>query len=149
MSPRSRAERRRDTLRRLVDDIDCWVASTGSASAEPYLTPLSFSWDGSTLLLSTSVRTRTAANLRATGRVRLGLGSTRDVVMIEGEVSRLDPAEIDVVAGDAFAVKVGFDPRTLATPYDLFRVRPVRIQAWREEDELADRDLMRDGVWLD
>jgi hypothetical protein len=25
---------------------------------------------------------------------------------------------------------------------------PVRIQAWREENELADRDLMREGRWL-
>jgi NADPH-dependent FMN reductase len=28
------------------------------------------------------------------------------------------------------------------------RLRPRRIQAWREENELAGRDLMRDGRWL-
>jgi hypothetical protein len=27
-------------------------------------------------------------------------------------------------------------------------IRPTRIQAWREEKELPDRDLMRDGAWL-
>jgi len=29
-----------------------------------------------------------------------------------------------------------------------FRITPRRIQAWREENELAGRDLMRDGCWL-
>jgi hypothetical protein len=29
-----------------------------------------------------------------------------------------------------------------------YRVRPRSMQAWREVDELADRQLMRDGRWL-
>jgi hypothetical protein len=44
--------------------------------------------------------------------------------------------------------RTGFDPRTLATPYRWFRIFPRRIQAWREVNELPDRDLMRDGRWL-
>jgi hypothetical protein len=40
------------------------------------------------------------------------------------------------------------DPRALATPYRWFRIVPRRMQAWREEDELAGRELMRDGSWL-
>lgn len=150
MSPRSRSERRRDTLQRLADDVDAWVASAGGTEgAEAYLTPLSFFWDGTTLLLSTATATPTATNLRATGRVRLGLGLTRDVVLIEGEVTRVEATDVGRDLGDAFAVKTGFDPRTLAAPYDWFRVRPLRVQAWREVDELPGRDLMRDGVWLD
>ena len=42
----------------------------------------------------------------------------------------------------------GFDPRALATPYRWFRISPRRIQAWREVNELTDRELMRDGRWL-
>jgi hypothetical protein len=38
--------------------------------------------------------------------------------------------------------------RALATPYRWFRITPRRIQAWREENELQDRELMRDGRWL-
>jgi hypothetical protein len=49
---------------------------------------------------------------------------------------------------DLFAAKTGFDPRRLATPYLYFRVRPRRIQAWREANELDGRELMRDGEWL-
>ena len=41
-----------------------------------------------------------------------------------------------------------FDPRAPATPYRWFRISPRRIQAWREVNELPDRELMRDGSWL-
>jgi len=50
--------------------------------------------------------------------------------------------------GDAFAAKTGFDPRQLASPYLYFRIRPQRLQAWREANELKDRELMRGGRWV-
>jgi hypothetical protein len=48
---------------------------------------------------------------------------------------------------DAFAAKL-WDARASAARYAYFRVTPQRIQAWREENELAARDLMRNGRWL-
>ena len=50
--------------------------------------------------------------------------------------------------GDRFVAHTGFDPRVLATPYRWFRISPRRIQAWREVNELPDRELMHDGRWL-
>ena len=145
--PRSRAQRRRDTEHRLTSDIDVWVASA-SADGGPYLVPLSFDWDGEALLVVTPTDSPTGRNL-ATGRaVRLALGPTRDVSMIDGEVDVLELGALPREQGDRFAVRTGFDPRTLATPYRWFRVVPGRIQAWREADELAGRELMRDGRWL-
>ncbi|MGI5227709.1 pyridoxamine 5'-phosphate oxidase family protein [Actinoallomurus sp. CA-142502] len=138
---RTPEQRKQDTLRRLEVDEDAWVATAGDDG--PYLVPLSFLWDGATLLLSTPSSSPTARNLSATGRARLGVGPTRDVVMIEGTVEMV---EVDRDAGDAFAAKNGFDPRGL-TGYAYFRVRPTRIQAWREANEIAGRDLMRDGRW--
>ena len=44
--------------------------------------------------------------------------------------------------------RTGFDPCALATRYRWFRLSPRRIQAWREVNELPDRELMRDGRWL-
>ena len=49
---------------------------------------------------------------------------------------------------DRFAARTDFDPRALATPYRWFRISPRRIQAWREVNELPDRELTRDGRWL-
>ena len=145
--PRSRARRRRDTEYRLGTDIDVWVASA-SADGAPYLVPLSFDWDGEALLLATPTDSPTGRNLATTRTVRMGLGGTRDATMIEGDVEVMDIGALSRDRGDRFVAHAGFDPRALATPYSWFRITPRRIQAWREVNELADRELMRDGHWL-
>jgi hypothetical protein len=68
--------------------------------------------------------------------------------MIDGEVEILEMDELPSDRGDRFAARTGFDPRVLDTPYRWFRISPRRIQAWREANELAGRELMRDGRWL-
>jgi hypothetical protein len=141
MTARTAEQRMTDTLHRLDHDEDVWVATAGPGG--PYLVPLSFLWDGETLLLATPASSPTGRNLAASGVARLGVGPTRDVVMIDGTVEVVSDVG---AAGDAFAAKTGFDPRTL-TGYAYFRVRPVRVQAWREANEIAGRDLMVDGRW--
>jgi hypothetical protein len=145
--PRSRGQRRRDTEQRLTRDVDVWVASA-SPDGAPYLVPLSFDWDGAALLVATPPDSPTGRNLAATRTVRLGLGPTRDVSMIDGDVEVLEIDALPQDQGDRFAARTGFDRRELATPYRWFRIRPQRIQAWREVDELPGRELMRDGRWL-
>jgi hypothetical protein len=145
---RSPEQRKRDTLHRLVRDDDAWVATADGASGTPYLIPLSFLWDGDTLLIATPAASPTSRNLRAGRRVRVGVGPTRDVIIIEGTTRTLAAAEIPDDVGAAFAAKTGFDPRHEPNTYLYFRIRPERIQAWRERDELAGRELMRDGRWL-
>jgi Pyridoxamine 5'-phosphate oxidase len=146
--PRTRQQRKQDALRRLEHDTDAWVA-TADGGGTPYLVPLSFLWDGAGLLIATPSSSPTSRNLRATGKVRLGIGPTRDLVLIEGTVRAVTaPTEIPREVGDAFAVKTGFDPRELTGAYLYFRIGPRRLQAWREVNELEDRELMRDGRWV-
>jgi hypothetical protein len=146
--PRTPQQRKQDALNRLEQDIDAWVATADPASGTPYLVPLSFLWDGSTLLIATPASSPTSRNLQATGKVRLGIGPTRDLVLIEGTVRALAATEIPDEVGDAFAAKTGFDPRQLRSPYLYFRIHPQRLQAWREANELQGRELMRGGHWL-
>ncbi len=150
MTPPARTpkQRKQDALNRLEHDIDAWVATADEGSGIPYLVPLSFLWDGSTLLIATQSSSPTSRNLQATGKVRLGIGPTRDLVLIEGTVHALAATEIPDEVGDAFAAKTGFDPRQLTTSYLYFRVHPQRLQAWREVNELEDRELMRGGHWV-
>jgi nitroimidazol reductase NimA-like FMN-containing flavoprotein (pyridoxamine 5'-phosphate oxidase superfamily) len=145
--PRSAAERKQHALERLEREEDAWVASA-SADGLPHLIPLSYRWDGSTLLLSTPASSLTTRNLLAAGRVQLALDGTRDVILVHGTVEAVAPAELSREEGDAFAAHTGFDPRTLSTPYAYLRVAPRRILAWREVDELDGRELMRAGRWL-
>jgi hypothetical protein len=144
---RSRQQRMEDTQRHLEQDVDAWVATAGEGGT-PSLAPFSFLWDGAALLFAMPAAGPTARNLLASGKVRLGLGHTRDVVMIEGAAQAIATNELPAETGDAFAAKAGFDPRGLADPYLYFRIEPRRIQAWREVNELAGRDLMRDGQWI-
>lgn len=129
-------------MRRLEQDIDAWVAT--AAGGVPCLVPLSFHWDGAALYLSTLVTNPTAKNLTANGRVRLTLGETRDVVLIDGVATVATPSD-EVKA--AFAKRAGFDPSTLKN-YPYFRVEPLLVQAWREVNEIAGRDIMLDGEWV-
>jgi len=150
MTPPARTPRQRkqDTLSRLEHDVDAWVASADPADGTPYLVPLSFLWDGQRLLVATPSASPTSRNLQATGKARLGIGPTRDVVLIEGTVRALPATELPAEVGDAFAAKTGFDPRKLTTAYLYFRIHPQRLQAWRESNELNGRDLMRGGQWV-
>lgn len=144
---RSRAQRRTDTLEKLRTDVDLWVASAGG-DGHAALVQLSFYWDGSTLTVATPRSSRTAENLMRTAWARVALGPTRDVVIIEGPVEAI-PIGTSPELEEEHARASGFDPRTLAEEYIYLRITPHEIQAWREANELAGRDLMRRGAWLD
>jgi len=147
-APRDRAQRLRDTRAKLESETDLWVATADPSGGGPHLIPLSYHWDGAAFLISTPRTSVTSRNLLADRRVRLSLGPTRDVVVVDATAEPVDLADLGSQAADAFAARTGFDPRTLGTPYQYFRLRPHRIQAWREADELPGRTLMRDGTWL-
>jgi Pyridoxamine 5'-phosphate oxidase len=145
--PRSKAQRRADTLAKLESDVDLWVASADE-SGGAYLVPLSFCWDGSTLTVATTRASRTARNLVRAGWARVALGPTRDVVIVEGPVESL-PIGTDEDLEARHAAATGFDPRTLAEEYIYLAITPHEIQAWRESNELEGRRLMRRGGWLE
>lgn len=100
-------------MARLEHDVDAWVATADGSGGTPHLVPLSFLWDGADMLVATPAASRTGRNLRATGTVRLGIGPTRDVVLVEGAVRALAAGEVPGDVGDAFAARTGFDPRRL------------------------------------
>ena len=114
---RSQVRRKQDALHRLEHDTDAWVTTADGEGGTPYLVPLSFLWGDVTLLIATPSSSLTGRNLQATGRVRLGVGPTRDVVLIEWIAQALAATEIPGEVGDAFAAKTGFDPRRLTTPH--------------------------------
>ncbi|MET8307842.1 pyridoxamine 5'-phosphate oxidase family protein [Micromonospora sp. NPDC005173] len=144
--PRTLRQRKQDTLARLENDLDAWVASA-DRDGNAYLVPLSFLWDGAAFTFATAESSPTGRNLRSSGRARLSVGPTRDVVLVDGTVETFSRETVPADLADAFAAKL-WDARVGTTRYAYFRVTPRRTQAWREENELAGRDLMRDGRWL-
>jgi hypothetical protein len=49
---------------------------------------------------------------------------------------------------DRYLEQAGWDPRAESGGYSYLVLRPERIQAWREANELVGRTLMRGGSWL-
>lgn len=147
--PRTFDQRVADTLALLAKQhADIWVA-TASADGAAHLVPLSYSWTGTQIVLSTDSTMTTARNIVASRTARLGTGHTRDVVMIDAELEAVHPVgEAPDDVADGFADQSDWDARTAGEPYVYLVLQPIRIQAWRESNEITGRTLMRDGVWL-
>jgi hypothetical protein len=144
---REREARKADTVAMLATPaIDVWVA-TASAEGVPHLVPVSLAWVDDRVLIAVEVSSVTARNLTASGRARLAVGPTRDVTMIDAVLERAVDVSADDALGAAYAAQADWDPRR-DTGYVFLVLRPVRVQAWREANEIAGRTLMRDGTWL-
>ncbi|MFE2723640.1 pyridoxamine 5'-phosphate oxidase family protein [Kitasatospora sp. NPDC059327] len=145
---RQAAERRRDTLARLVRERDAWV-STAHPDHGPHQVPLWFRWDGQAVWMCTTATSATARNVRADPRVRLALPDTFDVVLLQGEAAWFPDQDVPGDAAAAFSATFGWDPRTEEDSYLYIRVTPKTVRAWRGEPELRGRVIMRDGTWVE
>jgi hypothetical protein len=146
---RTREQRKADTLAKLsAPAADVWVA-TAAADASAYLVPLSLAWLDERVVLATDADSVTARNVISQGHARLGLGPTRDVVLIDAELEQVYSLD-EVPAGLArrYATQADWDPRESDGQMRFLVLRPQRIQAWREANELPGRTLMRGGAWI-
>ena len=146
--PRDLGTRKADTSLMLATPaIDVWVA-TASAAGAPHLVPVSLAWVDERVVIAVKATSTTARNLTASGQARLGVGPTRDVVMIDAVLEQAVDVAADGALGAAYVAQADWDPR--GDPGYVFLVlRPIRVQAWREANEIAGRTLMRDGAWLE
>jgi hypothetical protein len=147
--PRDAETRKADTLAKLAAPAaDVWVASAADGGA--YLVPLSLAWVDGRVVLAAEAGSRTARNVVAARTARLGVGATRDVVMIDAVLESAVPvAEAPAAVAEGYAAQSDWDPREAGSgEYVYLVLRPERIQAWREANELAGRTLMRAGTWL-
>jgi general stress protein 26 len=144
-APRGIAERRKAALAHLDGGYHLWLATCG-AGRRPHLIPVAYVWDGACLTMATFEHSRTVANLRAHPRARVAVGGLNDVVMIDGEVTIVDSADIEHTTAEAYA-RVSFDPRSLPGLVYL-RLVPIQIQVWSGFHEFHGRTVMTSGDWL-
>lgn len=151
--PRSGAVRKADALAQLgTPGIDVWVASASiSASGSPraHLVPLSLAWIDERVIVALESDSRTARNIIEHGTARLAVGPTRDVVIVDAVLERAtELGDAPAMLADRYAEQADWDPRTANGSFMLLVLRPERIQAWREANELEGRTLMRAGTWV-
>lgn len=142
--PRTTQQRRDDVLARLATDRDLWLA-TADVDGRPHVVPLALCWDGQRLIVRVKRTSRTARNATKTGRARVAMGTTRDVVMIDAAVEWV-PVDDAPETAALYAARTGWASRPGADGVFLL-LSPVRIQAWQEADEFAGRTVMDDGGW--
>lgn len=141
-------QRKADVLEAMDSNHDVWLA-TADESGRPHLIAVSSWWDGSRLTITTTRGSRTARNLASNGLARLAIGAPDDVIVIDATLDdRVVVGQADSGLAAGFAEAVGWDPREIGEDWMFFRLRPVRVQAYRGYDELEGRDVMRDGNWL-
>jgi hypothetical protein len=147
---RTGPQRKTDTIAKLeAVGGDVWVA-TAADTGTAHLILLSYAWDGERVVLAAPASSITVRNIRSSGRARLGFGPTRDVVLVDGELERVLDVGDSEAGGVArrYADQADWDPRTESEPYVFVTLRPRRVLAWRESNELPGKLLMRDGEWL-
>ena len=144
---RSREERVAAAMQKLENDGDVWLASA-SAAGEPHLVPLSLSWNGREIVVATEARSITTSNVRATRRVRLALGASRDVVLIRGTAEVVPCAAASAALISGFARRTNWDPSTDGDEWVFLVITPTKIQVWRDLAEMQGRTVMNDGSWL-
>ena len=148
MTSRTIEERKADAQSKLgAMEANVWVASA-SPTEGVHLVPVTHTWNGSEIVLATEPQSRTIGNVTANPRVRLALGETRDVVMIDAILVEAVPtSEAPAKLADGYAAQAGWDPRTDGD-YVYLVFRPERIQVWREAEDLTGRTVMRKGAWV-
>ncbi len=126
---------------------DAWLATSGRAG--PHLVPLSLAWDSANgdLIFCVEQGTLTSRNIAIDPVVRVGIGPTRDVLMIDGTARITGLVKDEDTLAAFFHEKAGWDPRLNGDNLIFIRVTPSRMQAWREVDEAANRTVMVDGAW--
>ena len=144
---RATEQRVTDSMAKLGAGGDAWLATSGPVG--PHLVPLNLAWDSASgdLIFCTEQRSVTARNIAIVPTVRVGLGPTRDVLIVDGTARTSGPVQHDPSSAAVFHTKTGWDPRRDGGDWIFIRVTPSRMQAWREVDEIANRTVMVDGAW--
>jgi general stress protein 26 len=131
----------------LRSNSNLWLA-TASDGRGPHLIPVSYWWDGTRLTTATSENSRTLQNVRAQPKVRVSIGSTGDVLIVDATATIVAVTDIEHTAAEAYARASGNDARSVPG-FTYVQLAPERMQVWRGPGEFAGRTVMRHGVWLD
>lgn len=138
-------ERKADMIARLERDADVWAAT--ASAGRPHLVPLSFAWDGTHVILATPAASPTARNAATSGDLRLALGTSRDVTIIEASVEVVRCADAEDSIAQCYAARTGWDPRQEDVQHVYLIAMPRTTRAWRSLPEIEGRTIMRGGQW--
>jgi len=142
---RSASRRKADTVARLKNDADVWVAAASAGRA--HLVPLSLAWDGAHVIVATPASARTARNAAASRQLRLALSTSRDVTIMDAAADVVPCDDAPDSIADSYASRTGWNPQHEDVPHVYLIATPTSMQAWNSLAEIDARTIMRNGQW--
>ena len=141
------ATRKKDVMERLLRSGRFWLG-TADKTGKPHVIAVFAWWHSDALVISTLTGSRTARNMERNPRVTLATGPFDDAIIIHAQMieSRAVDDAPDMAHG--FNAALGGEPSQIGEGWTFFRLRPTKIQAFRDFDELEGRDVMIDSRWL-
>jgi Pyridoxamine 5'-phosphate oxidase len=143
---RDTATRKNDVLAMLEKQGHYWLA-TAEVGGRPHLIAVSAWWDGAELVVTTLGSSKTARNMAMNPTVTLAGGDPSDAVVIQAQVIDSRGVGDSEELATGFEAAMGWDPREM-DGWMFFRLRPIRIQAFRGYDEIEGRDVMIRSRWV-
>jgi hypothetical protein len=107
-----------------------WLCTT-RPDARPHAAPVWGLWSDGAFVFSTDPSSRKARNLAEESRAIVHLESGDEVVIVEGEVERI---ELTRAIDAAYHRKYGMHLIGFPGPAGIFRLRAEVVMAWREKD---------------
>ena len=99
------------------------------------------------VIVATPAGSPTARNAAGSGDIRLALGTSRDVIIIEAAADVVPCAEAPEPVAVCYATRTGWDPREEDVPHAYLVATPRTVRAWNSLAEINGRTIMRDGQW--
>jgi hypothetical protein len=135
-------ERRVVARARLAKDRDCWFV-TSSPEHGPYVVPLSFLTQGTSVYLFTQPHRPTVRNVKIEPRVLLVFGGYDEAVVAEGTCRTLALGELKPELIEKFVERAGWRPED---SFVALEVALSSLACSRSPDEHRDREVWRSGL---
>ena len=107
---------------------------------------LSLAGDGAHVIVATPA-SRTARNAAASRELRLALGTSRDVTLIDAVAEVVPYGDAPHSIARRYASRTGWDPRHEDVPHVYLIATPTSMQAWNSLAEIDGHTIMRHGQW--
>ena len=117
-----------ETAERWLEEAQYYWLATTRRDGRPYSAPLWAVWYDGGLYFTTTAETSTGKNLAAGSLAVAHTESGAEVVMLEGEATRLAPEDVPAIVVDAYEEKYDWrmDPADPDMPYYVLRPRVAR-----------------------
>ena len=141
------ATRKKDVLETLAKNGRFWLGSADPAG-RPHVIAVSAWWESDALVIATLGSNRTARNIEMNPRVTLATGAFNDAIIIHAQMIESRAVEDSQDIAQGFKKAMGWEPSEVGSGWVFLRLRPTKIQAFRDFEEIEGRDVMIRSRWL-